>query len=191
MTQILQDTVPAKGDLLEACGKLRAEGLEFWRRIEAVPFWSRQNVVWSPADNVRHLILSTVPVARALRVPRLILRALFGVAQTPSRNWNFLCSTYLEGLARGGTAGSYTPKQAAAPTSPQEGQKQLVGQFAFTLLRLEEGIKPWNEKDLERYRLPHPLLGRLTVREMLMFTLFHVEHHRQNVARRVTAPYDP
>lgn len=182
--QTFEDVVPTKKDLIGACAQLRAEGLEFWRRIEADRFWSRQNVVWSPADNVRHLILSTVPVARALRVHRLILRTLFGVAETPSRNWNSLCSTYLEGLARGGTAGSYAPKLNASPKNPLEGQQQLLSQFASTLLRLEDGIKPWSERDLDRYRLPHPVLGRLTVREMQMFTIFHFNHHRENVARR-------
>jgi len=191
MMQAWEDTIATKNDLLGACAQLRTEGLGFWRRIESDRFWSRQNVVWSPADNVRHLILSTVPVARALRVHRLILLTLFGVAETPSRSWNSLCSTYLEGLARGGTAGRYAPKQAAPPTNLLEGQQQLVGQFASTLLRLEEGIKPWKEKDLERYRLPHPVLGRLTVREMLMFTLFHVEHHRGKVARHLPTPCDP
>jgi hypothetical protein len=32
----------------------------------------------------------------------------------------------------------------------------------------------------------HPVLGRLPLREMLMFTLFHFEHHRDQVARRLT-----
>jgi hypothetical protein len=32
--------------------------------------------------------------------------------------------------------------------------------------------------------MPHPLLGKLTVREMLLFTLYHNLHHVQNVARR-------
>ena len=191
MIQALEDAFSTKDDLLRACNQLRTEGLGFWRRIDADRFWSRQNVVWSPADNVRHLILSTVPVARALRVHRLILGTLFGVAKTPSRNWTSLCSTYLAGLASGGTAGRYAPKQTAPPTNTLEEQQQLVSQFAFTLRRLEEGIKPWNERDLERYRLPHPVLGRLTVREMLMFTLFHVEHHQENVARRLTDPCDP
>jgi hypothetical protein len=29
--------------------------------------------------------------------------------------------------------------------------------------------------------LPHPLLGKLTLREMLYFTLYHVEHHEKQV----------
>jgi hypothetical protein len=33
--------------------------------------------------------------------------------------------------------------------------------------------------------LPHPLLGKLTVREMLFFTLYHQRHHVAVVERRI------
>jgi hypothetical protein len=42
----------------------------------------------------------------------------------------------------------------------------------------------WSEADLDACRLPHPLLGRLTVREMLLFTQYHEVHHVANVERR-------
>jgi hypothetical protein len=37
---------------------------------------------------------------------------------------------------------------------------------------------------LDRLRLPHPGLGLLTVREMLLFTLYHNTHHVLGVERR-------
>ncbi len=45
-------------------------------------------------------------------------------------------------------------------------------------------IPGWSEAALDRYRLPHPLLGKLTVREMLFFTLYHNAHHLDQVAGR-------
>jgi hypothetical protein len=38
-------------------------------------------------------------------------------------------------------------------------------------------IGQWSEKNLDAYLLPHPLLGKITVREMLFFTTFHTDHH--------------
>ena len=46
-------------------------------------------------------------------------------------------------------------------------------------------IGSWREQDLDRYVLPHPLLGKLTLREMLFFTLYHNYHHVRNVAARL------
>jgi hypothetical protein len=31
--------------------------------------------------------------------------------------------------------------------------------------------------------LPHPLLGKITIREMLYFTAYHVQHH-ENIIKR-------
>ena len=40
-------------------------------------------------------------------------------------------------------------------------------------------IEKWDEKSLSKYVIPHPLLGKLSVREMLYFTILHTDHHRQ------------
>ena len=49
-------------------------------------------------------------------------------------------------------------------------------------------VARWPEPAFDRYRLPHPLLGKLSVREMLFFTLYHNAHHLRLVASRVSAP---
>jgi hypothetical protein len=51
--------------------------------------------------------------------------------------------------------------------------------------QLWKAVDSWREADLDRYRLPHPLLGKLTLREMLFFTLYHNYHHVRNVAKRL------
>ena len=179
--------VPTKKRILAMLANLRGEGLELWRRMEAERFWSRHDRKWSPADNVHHLMISTAPVTLALRIPRLMLRVCFGVTRTPSRSWEALRSAYRDGLAAGATAGRYAPPRKAVPVEAAADQGRFVLQCEGTVLRLEKAIEPWREQDLDRYRLPHPVLGRVTVREILMFTLFHFDHHREIVARRLEA----
>jgi hypothetical protein len=183
--KVLPDTVPTKDEILGMLAQLRSEGMDFWQGMDADRFWSRLNVPWSPADNVNHLILSTQPVARALRIPRLVLRFLFGVSPSPSRTWNALISTYLGSLSGGASAGRYAPKLSTQPNNILEEQKKIVSQFASAVHSLEKAVQQWSEESLDRYRLPHPVLGKLTIREMLMFTLFHYDHHRDHVARRL------
>jgi len=122
-----------------------------------------------------------------LRIPRLLLLACFGVTRSPSRSWEALWSAYHDRLAAGATAGRYAPPRGAVPVEAAIGQRRLVLQCEGTVLSLENAIEPWREEDLDRYRLPHPVLERVTVREMLMFTLIHFDHHRENVARRLVA----
>jgi hypothetical protein len=49
---------------------------------------------------------------------------------------------------------------------------------------LQTRIASWDEAPLDRYCLPHPALGRLTVREMLFFSLYHNAHHLNLVVSR-------
>ncbi len=177
---------PTKSDLLGLFAMLRGDGLGFWRGVDPDRFWSRAGVTWSPADNVRHLTMSTAPVARALRLPRLILRVMFGAAPGSSRTWPVFRAAYLDALGKGATAGRFAPPPVATPADPAAGQRRLIGECESTVLRLEHALERWREEDLDRHRLPHPVLGRLPLREMLMFTLFHFEHHRDQVARRLT-----
>jgi len=39
-------------------------------------------------------------------------------------------------------------------------------------------------QSLDKFMLPHPLLGKLAVREMLFFTMYHNLHHVNNVRRQ-------
>jgi hypothetical protein len=51
----------SRDDILRALEHLRDEGLNFWRNFDPEQFVARLGDAWSPADNVRHLIKSTVP----------------------------------------------------------------------------------------------------------------------------------
>ena len=61
---------------------------------------------------------------------------------------------------------------------------RIMSRHAAALQALVESIGLWSERQLDRCQLPHPLLGPLTVREMLFFTLYHNRHHLDGVRRR-------
>ena len=46
-------------------------------------------------------------------------------------------------------------------------------------------LSSWSESKLDTYLLPHPLLGKLTLREMLFFSVYHIEHHLKLLEGRV------
>ena len=48
---------------------------------------------------------------------------------------------------------------------------------------LVTAVGKWRERDLDKYRLPHPVLGKISVREMLFFTHYHDLHHLEIVRR--------
>jgi hypothetical protein len=47
------------------------------------------------------------------------------------------------------------------------------------LKTIKNSLENYTEEDFDLMILPHPLLGKITVREMLYFTAHHVVHHEQ------------
>lgn len=181
----------SKSDLLDSLSTLRTDGLSFWFDFPPEQFASPIGTAWSPADNLRHLAKATTPVAFALRLPRIALGAMFGTATAPSRTFDDLRTTYLGVLSKGAKAGRFAPAPVTPPRDLGTWQEQLAGRCAGAINSIERALAPWSETAMDRYRLPHPLLGRLTVREMLLFTLYHYEHHKSNVVRRMAASERP
>jgi hypothetical protein len=61
---------------------------------------------------------------------------------------------------------------------------ELIKKYAEQKQKLILKIEKQNEKDLDVYILPHPLLGKVTLREMLYFTIHHNEHHLETLRSR-------
>lgn len=185
MTEIVVRPPSSREDLVAELVRVGAETVQFWNRFAPDEFFRPLGEAWSPCDNVRHLTRSVTPVARALRIPRIVLAVMFGRATGPSRSYEAMTATYQQALAAGGRAsGRFVPQPLVLPTDPAAVQRKVVANLEAANAALVARIPSWSETALDRYRLPHPLLGRLTVREMLCFTLYHELHHARNVARR-------
>lgn len=177
----------SKEQIVEALARLGDEGMRFWSDFQPGQFVAAVGSGWSPAENVLHLIKATKPVTLALRLPRFVPRLLFGVADAPSAPYAEVRNRYKAVLRNGGQAGRFSPAKVPASQTPEHVQATLMRQIRKEIAALGSAVERWGDADLDRYRLPHPLLGKLAVREMLLFTLIHYEHHRQSVATRMQA----
>jgi hypothetical protein len=173
-----------KPEILRNLEVVRVWSAEFWDRFGVDEFFAPIGEAWSPADNVRHLIKSNRPVARALALPRLALLLRFGFTLRASRPYSILRATYHEALASGLRAGSYAPAPLPPDQRSAEERQRILARWAESLSGLGAALQGWSEGSLDRLRLPHPGLGMLTVREMLFFTLYHNTHHVLGVAAR-------
>ncbi|WP_336516704.1 DinB family protein [Pollutibacter soli] len=128
---------------------------------------------WTPAQHFDHIRRSTGAVTQAMRLPKFVFRFMFGLANRPSRTFDALVEKYQTKLKDGGKAGGrFVPEKISSRQLAminKEYEKAITG--------LVNKLKNWNENDLDRYILPHPLLGKLTIREMMYFTIYHVVHH--------------
>jgi hypothetical protein len=165
--------------------RLAAEGREYLDALPLDAFFTPQGDRWSPAEHIRHLRKTTVPVARALRMPAWLLRLRFGRGAGTSRDFRTLRDTYRGALARGGQAGRFAPTRESTPIDPAGRRAAIMGAWDEAVSAVDAAGGRWSESALDRTGLPHPLLGLLTVREMLAFTVYHTSHHLTSIASRV------
>ena len=117
-------------------------------------------------------------------MPRLVLGFRFGRHRGPSRSFDEVVDLYRAALAGGAGAGRFTPSERPEDVAPGEWRELVKTTWSHASAALFEVIGRWSEKALDRYQLPHPLLGKMTVREILYFTLYHNAHHARRIEER-------
>jgi uncharacterized damage-inducible protein DinB len=114
---------------------------------------------------------------KALKLPRLALQTLFGKVQHDSRSFEEVCRIYQDEIKKGARAsGQFLPNETTIGNNEQAKTAQLQ-KASDVIDDLIEACKKWEEDALDQYQLPHPIIGNLTVREILFFTIHHNLRH--------------
>ncbi len=132
---------------------------------------------WSAGKQLDHMIKSVAPVNMAMGLPNFIPVLLFGKANRPSKSYEELVAKYQSKLAGGGKA----PAKFEPPFIPFEAKTKLIDRLTNLVKALCKKIDRQSEASLDKNILPHPLLGKLTLREMLYFTAYHATHHQASI----------
>lgn len=134
---------------------------------------------WTAAQQLDHIVRSVSPVNMAMGLPKFILKWKFGVANRASKTYEGLTEKYTRKLQEGGKAsGRFVPPPVLA-----DQKEKLLSQLDRVVNKLYHKTGRHSEEALDKYILPHPLLGKLTLREMLYFTAYHVQHHSELVKK--------
>ena len=145
-------------------------------------FIQSKNGKWSAGQQLDHICRSVQPLALGFSLPKWLIKMIFGKSNRQGRTYDELVSKYEQKLQEGGRAsGLFIPKEIEVAD-----RKKLVGSLTKNIQSLTRSIQKFSEADLENNVLPHPLLGKLTIREMLYFTIHHVEHHLDLIRKNIS-----
>jgi hypothetical protein len=155
---------------------------DFSETCEQVPpefFFKQPDGKWSIAQHVQHVIISTKTSTAAFALPKFIVRLVGGRARRASLDYDALVKIYIGKLAQGGKAsGRYIPKKINTGTS----KEKLIHNWEQATATYLHALKANLKKDqLDLYQVPHPLLGKITLRELGYFTIYHTTHHQQAI----------
>lgn len=155
--------------------------IDYLGRLTESEFMFAPKDKWSAGQQLEHILLSVKPLVQVFMLPNFAIKMWFGKANRPGRSYDELVAKYKSKLQDGGRAsGRFIPK------SVNFHQRDKLSQLLPAIVdKLNNQIINFSDKELDEMILPHPLLGKLTLREMIYFTIYHVEHHMEITQRNL------
>lgn len=173
----------SREEIRAALGNQEVEITDYLATLSTEEFFAPQGGYWSPAGHLRHLIKTLRAVGGGLGQSRAAL-LLFGRSKSGSRSYDAVVSQYLAAIEGGVDAGKYGPSDRVPDLTPDAWRSQIIDRWGEAGSELRKALLGWSEEQLDRYRLPHPLIGKLTLRELLLWTLYHSAHHARRIRER-------
>ncbi|MFN8352238.1 MAG: DUF1572 family protein [Flavobacteriales bacterium] len=134
---------------------------------------------WNALQHMVHIHLGVKAMANYLALPKAVIAERFGRVDRPSMDMAALTQKYGERLAQG-----VVPPDRFTPAAVRASDREaMIEDGRAELERLIGALGSWNEEELDAFMCPHPAMGPLTAREMVMFTVLHAEHHTRSIER--------
>lgn len=173
-----------KSEIIDTLKKKHADFITYLSGLDDVAFmYSFQNEKWTAGQQADHIYRSLMPIHLILKFPKWTIKQLLGTANRPSKSYDELVAKYYTKLEnRTGTPpGFFSPKEINVSIKPI-----VFAKIENNLNKICTSIEGYSETELDEFILPHPLLGKVTLREMMYFTILHVEHHQKIAARNLS-----
>lgn len=151
--------------------------------VNALPddrFLHSANSKWTPGQQLAHVYLTLVPIGQALASKEFIQNK-FGAIDRPVMTYDQLIDTYKKGLASGGKA----PEQYLPQDVSLEHRDEYTDKLTTILTTIQELIANYSEEELDTLVLPHPFLGKLSIRELFYLMSYHPLHHLEQTERNL------
>jgi len=151
------------------------ETTDLFRSFSEAEFSADRDGRWTIAKNLDHLTRAARPVAKGLGLPKFLVRWKMGRGPGSSRSLSEVQKIYKDILTEGAQVrGRFVPQGKTS-------QQKALAQWDACGQQLLKNLGRWSDAELDQYQVPHPLIGVLTIREILFFTIFHTHHHVHNV----------
>ena len=134
---------------------------------------------WTTGQHTLHLLQSIKTLNTALSLPKFVLRYKFGKTNRAVRDYRIVTNRYHECLSEV-NGGVFEPSKNLKIPKLKD-KNYILDRIKAENKKLQYKTKKWNDKDLDTYVLPHPLMGKMPVREIIMWTSYHVNHHLETL----------
>jgi len=131
---------------------------------------------WTTGQVTLHLLQAIKPLNTALSLPKFFLRYKFGKANREVRDYDAVVQRYQERLRNAPRGTTFGPSRNMKVPKLMDKQ-YLLNRLQMESKKLQYKTRKMSDMHLDTLILPHPLMGKMPIREILMWTSYHVEHH--------------
>lgn len=135
---------------------------------------------WSVAEQVFHLMISTNESIKPYVLPGFVLKVLFGKKLSAELSYSELEANYDEKIEHGAKASG---KFAQIEKVRLFDRNATLNMFMVVYDRYIRAFEKCSEDKLDQCQIPHPILGKISLRELGYFTIFHTKHHLQSIQK--------
>ncbi len=130
---------------------------------------------WTTAQHILHLVKSLQLLNNVLSYPKFILKYKFGVCNRPIRDYNTVVKNYQKKLIENKEKAKIFNEKLKKPLIKDK--ERLLTTYQIQQKKLQYKTRKISDKNLDTLVIPHPLMGKMTIREIIMWTAYHTEHH--------------
>lgn len=151
-----------------------------WLENQPTDIWDKgPDGKWTTGQQIQHLVDSLQLLNNALSYPRFLLKFKFGLCNREPRNYNTVAKKYQKKLLENKERAKVFNQKLKNPKLNE--RERLLTRLQIQSKKLQYKTKKISDKNLDTLIIPHPLMGKMTVREIIMWTAHHTEHHTKTL----------
>lgn len=163
-----------KQELISAFSHNHQTFVHYIDRLRPDQFILKPDNKWTPGQHLNHILLTLQPFPKVLGSKEYIAEK-FGKTDRASWDYDTVISNYLQTTRK--AAEQYVPGETVTFAQKPE----LMVTIQETMEKTTKLLNTYTEEELDTLLLPHPLLGKMTLRELFYLMSYHPMHHLKQV----------
>lgn len=134
---------------------------------------------WTTGQQALHLLQSIKPLNDILSMPRFFFKYAFGKNTNDLQDYETIVKKYQIALKDNRDFVFKASKNMKVPKTKDK--TYILNRLQVESKKLQYKTRRISDKNLDTLVLPHPLMGKMAIRDVLMWTAYHVEHHTKQL----------
>jgi len=151
-----------------------------WLEVQDDEKWTQgPEGKWTSGQQALHLLQSIKPLNDVLSLPRFWYKYAYGLNNRELRDYDTIVQRYLQRLEDYKKNPRKASKILRIPKLKDK--RYILNRLQVESKKLQYKTRRISDKNLDTLVLPHPIMGKMPVRELLMWTAYHAEHHTKQL----------